>query len=318
MIGREARGEITGNGGAHQVDVERLQVVEDIGKLLDDLVFVQDVLVVDGAEYARNKSCSFEIIAFVEANGERVKLGDVPSRDGGDDGAVETSRKKSPHRNIAHQTFVNSVFDRSSHRQRHRARVGRGVQRRRGIRQSEVLVKAGPRMKPGARRKLARLSDTFRKSLELGSEQKPSVILGHVERLDAHRIARRVDVLAVGNHESEHSIEVVRKLDSVHVVKMESRLGVASGVETVAPPQTAANFRGVVDFTVADDGSSLVRSDRLITARGIHDGEATMPERAVLALELAGGIRAPVRETREHAINELGLGSSPDGGDAAH
>ena len=52
MIGREARGEITRNGGAHQVDVERLQVVEDIGKLLDDLAFVQDVLVVDGAECA--------------------------------------------------------------------------------------------------------------------------------------------------------------------------------------------------------------------------------------------------------------------------
>ena len=242
----------------------------------------------------------------------------MPARNGGDDGAVETSRKKSPDRNIAHQTLANGVFDRDSHQKRRRARVSRGVQRRRGIGQSKVLVKSEPRMKPGARRKLARLSDTFRKSLELGSEQKPSVIFGHVERLDAHGIARRVDVLAVGNHESEHSIEIVREIDSVNVVKMESRLGVASGVETVAPPQTAANFREVVDFTVANDGSSMVRSDRLITARGIHDGEATMPECPVLALELASGIRAPVRETREHAIDELGLGSSPDGGDAAH
>ena len=130
-----------------------------------------------------------------------------------------------------------------------------------------------------------------------------------VERLDPVGVAREHEPAArrVPDRDGEHPAQPLGEADTVLLVEMHERLGVAVGAQRVACAlELAAELRVVVDLAVLDDdtASVLVR-DRLVAVLEVEDREAPRRERDAAFHVLARTVGAAVDEQVAHRAQRV-------------
>ena len=115
VLGREAGGEVRGNGAADQVEVERLERVHDLREVFEDLDRVEHVLVVHGAEVLRHEPGRQQVGASRQADRERVQHVHVLAHERRDGAAVEAAGQEGPHGNVRDEPAPHSEVERFTH-----------------------------------------------------------------------------------------------------------------------------------------------------------------------------------------------------------
>ena len=185
----------------------------------------------------------------------------------------------------------------------------RAVQRERlrHVLQLQVVLQSG-RVGRGGR--LAEARRQLEQALLLAGERHAVRPGGHVEGLDAERVAGAEEHALVGvpDEEGEHAAQAADRVGTPDVVGGDDGLGVPVGDEpgAVVAGELLAQLEVVVDLAVEDDAIAIARvRQRLVRVLDVDDREPVEPQRDVVVVPHAGLVRSAVAhalEARPHRV----------------
>ena len=176
-------------------------------------------------------------------------------------------------------------------------------------------------MKPRARREFGDVVGQANKRLDLRGKEEVTVSPAEVEGLDADRVPRNKEIVAIGEGEGEHPVEIAGTGRATFRVEGESGLTVALRPEPITILQAGSQRPEVVDLAVGDDGAAaFFGPDRLIAFGRIHNGQPAVPQhrRPRRIPEDSLRVGAAVNESVYHRADGLLIARAPDSSDATH
>mmetsp|Transcript_8527 Transcript_8527/g.21772 ORF Transcript_8527/g.21772 Transcript_8527/m.21772 type:complete len:415 (-) Transcript_8527:77-1321(-) len=300
---------VVGDGGADQLGLVRLKVIDDLRQHGEGLLGAEEVLVVVRAEVARHLACSHDVGRVGHADGEGLDLAHVGqlSHQRAHDGGVEAAREQQAVPHVRHEALGHRFLEQRAHvlhparRQCRRRGAERG---REPLRRKVALVAplAGPEVAGGKDLCVLNLPD---EALELRRKQHPPARTpAAVERLDPARVARG-EGRAVGAHDDqrEHAVEHGRHAGAVELKEGQHRLRVRGRAVHGRRAAELGRLQGgalaelhvVVDLPVVHQRVARRRvQQRLLPAHRVHDRETRVAEceaAAHVAPHLVGSAR---------------------------
>mmetsp|Transcript_47141 Transcript_47141/g.124201 ORF Transcript_47141/g.124201 Transcript_47141/m.124201 type:complete len:620 (-) Transcript_47141:169-2028(-) len=298
-----AREEEHGRARAYGGHVVRLQVVDDVRDGVDALVDCEREAVVLGPDKFGHRFRGRQVGAALQSNGEGLdglKVDGVtlheealPLESGDDGGAerrVETAREEDAIRHVGHHALGHGI-DEGVAQLLEVVRRARHVVTPRGV----VVAHEGPgatrlaRVAAAARVVMARREhlhvDAARLHQRLGLRRKPRRAIepgAPVERVDANRVSRRVQLarLLVHDRERKVAVECRRDVDANLLIEVHDRLAVRVGAEARLIAHLRAQLLIVVDLAIDRERQlPVLRVQRLVARERVHDREPLVRDR---------------------------------------
>ena len=148
--------------------------------------------------------------------------------------------------------------------------------------------------------------------LQLRAEDDVFAVMGEVERLDPHAIARKHEApfRLLPQGDAEHAAHPAKALRIPFKEGMEYGLGIAMGMETVAKAfEFPTQLEVVIDFAVEDDdGIAITREERLVARSEVENLQSGCAHRTQARVENSLLVGSAMRQGSGGGANPIRIG----------